>query len=227
MPLDNPNANPNGANYRFYFAELCTRLPEDPGEDAEAQALRQQHAMDALVDLVPYDKFEARLALRIVEADAHAADALRSAAQALHAGNDEKVRQCRAQAASMARTSDSALRTLLRMQAKREKQIAEMHPAAMEQAGYWFRSIEVPPAPAQDPPQPPPKPDPEPAPTEAQADADARLYEIMYPDRVARIRAAGGLPPRLDFGPPEPELVAALLRRPGHAAPAASHLGGQ
>jgi hypothetical protein len=32
---------------------------------------------------------------------------------------------------------------------------------------------------------------------------------------VTRIRAAGGLPPDLDFGPPEPEIVDALLRRAG------------
>jgi hypothetical protein len=30
---------------------------------------------------------------------------------------------------------------------------------------------------------------------------------VTYPDRAARIRAAGGLPADLDFGPPEPELV--------------------
>jgi hypothetical protein len=34
----------------------------------------------------------------------------------------------------------------------------------------------------------------------------------MHPDRVRRIRAAGGLPADLDFGPPEPEIVDALLR---------------
>ena len=223
MHLDNPNANPSSANYRYFFAELCAGLPEYPGEDPEAQAQRQQRAMNAFVDLVPHDHFEGRLALRIVSADAQAADALRSAASAVAAGNDEKVRQCRAQAASMARTSDCALRTLLRMQAKREKQLAEMHPAAMEKAGYWFKSVEVPPAPSQDPPQPPTPPDAEPVHTQAQIDADAKLYEIMYPDRVARIRAAGGLPPRLDFGPPEPEIVAALLRRAGHAQGAQSH----
>jgi hypothetical protein len=40
-----------------------------------------------------------------------------------------------AQAASMARQSDAALRNLLRIQATREKQEAAMHPAAMERAG--------------------------------------------------------------------------------------------
>ena len=29
----------------------------------------------------------------------------------------------------------------------------------------------------------------------------------MYPDRAERIRAAGGLPARLDFGAPGPEIV--------------------
>lgn len=227
MHLDNPNANPSSANYRYFFAELCAGLPEYPGEDPEAQAQRQQRAMNAFVDLVPHDHFEGRLALRIVSADAQAADALRSAASAVAAGNDEKVRQCRAQAASMARTSDSALRALLRLQAIREKQMAAMHPAAMEKAGYWFKSIEVPPAPPQEPPEPTPPPDDaDPVRTEAQIDEDAKLYEIMYPDRVARIREAGGLPPRLDFGPPEPEIGAALLRRAGPAPGAPSRSAG-
>jgi hypothetical protein len=42
-------------------------------------------------------------------------------------------------------------------------------------------------------------------------EAEADMYAIMYPDRAARIRASGGLPARLDFGPPEPELVEALV----------------
>jgi hypothetical protein len=35
---------------------------------------------------------------------------------------------------------------------------------------------------------------------------------VMYPDRAERIRAAGGLPARLDFGAPGPEIVARLLK---------------
>jgi hypothetical protein len=64
--------------------------------------------MDAMVALHPDDAFEAHPAVRIVSTGAHAADALRSAA--LAAGDPDKVRQRRAQAASMARQSDSALR---------------------------------------------------------------------------------------------------------------------
>jgi hypothetical protein len=66
-------------------------------------------------------------------------------------------------------------------------------------AGYWFHEIPV------------PAPAPEPAPSADAAPFDqlteAERYAVMYPDRAARIRAAGGLPPTPDYGPPEPELV--------------------
>jgi hypothetical protein len=202
MPFDTPPTNPTGANYREYFAELCRELPPVPDEDLEARAARQNSAMDAVVALHPENAFETRLAVRIVSTDAHAADALRAAA--LAAGDFEKVRQCRAQAASMARQSDAALRALLRIQTTREKQEAAIHPAAMARAGYWFKEVSVP-GPAPSPTQPKSEPEPD-------IDAEVRLYAALYPDRVARIREAGGLPPRLDFGPPEPEIVAALLR---------------
>jgi hypothetical protein len=117
----------------------------------------------------------------------------------------------------MARQSDAAQRSLARIQARREKLQAEMHPAAMEKAGYWFRSVVAPPAPAVTETPPPDAAEPER--TQATIDADADLYAVMYPDRVDRIRAAGGLPARLDFGPPEPDIVAALLRDP-HAGAA-------
>ena len=41
---------------------------------------------------------------------------------------------------------------------------------------------------------------------------EAEQYAAIYPDRAALIRAHGGLPARLDFGAPEPELVDALVR---------------
>jgi hypothetical protein len=175
--------------------------------------------------------FEARLATRIVAMDAHAADSLRLAGLAV--ADPMEIRRCRAQAASMARQSDSALRTLLRMQATRDKQLAAMHPAAMERAGYWFREVSVPEPAASRAPADAPQPaeaqsaearsaearsteaqsaEPWPEPTQAEIDAEAERYAVIYPDRAARIRAAGGLPVRLDFGPPEPAIVAALLR---------------
>jgi hypothetical protein len=69
-----------------------------------------------------------------------------------------------------------------------------MHPAAMERAGYWFRDCSV------------PEPAPEPAETtspEPAALTEAEKYAVIYPDRAARIRAAGGRPAKLDFGPPD------------------------
>ncbi len=73
--------------------------------------------------------------------------------------------------------------------------VAALHPAAMERAGYWFRDSV-----------------PEPVPPDAfDALSEADQYATLYPDRAARIRAAGGLPARLDFGPPAPEIVAALV----------------
>ena len=170
--------------------------------------------MDAVVALHPDDDFEARLALRIVAMDFHVGDALRSAGLAVD--DPEKIRRCRAQAATMARQSDAALHSLLRIQATREKQMADKHPAAMERAGYWFKEIVLPdPAP---PPSAAAPSDAEPERTEADIDAEAELYVVMYPDRAERIRAAGGLPARLDFGAPGPEIVARLLRGAGHTA---------
>jgi len=209
MPFDTSLTTATGANYREYFAELCRELPPVPDDDPEARAARQNSAMDAIVALHPDNAFEARLAVRIVSTDAHAADALRSAA--LAAGDPERVRQCRAQVASMDRQSDAALRALLRIQATREKQEAAMHPAAMGRAGYWFKEVSAP-GPDRDPGPTPAQPKPEPKPAPPDIDAEARLYAALYPERVARIREAGGLPPHLDFGPPEPAIVAALLR---------------
>jgi hypothetical protein len=88
---------------------------------------------------------------------------------------------------------------------KRSKAETEMHPAAMERAGYWFHEVSVP---------APPVPL---VPTEDAAEpvldpvAEAEHYALIYPDRAALIRAHGGLPPRLTFGPPEPDIVAALV----------------
>jgi hypothetical protein len=197
MPFDASPTTATGANYREYFAELCRELPPVPDEDPEARAARQNSAMDAVVALHPDNAFEARLAVRIVSTDAHAADALRSAA--LAAGDPERVRQCRAQVASMARQSDAALRALLRIQATREKQEAAMHPAAMERAGYWFQEISVP---ARD--QTPAaaksaaaqsaeaQSDGEPEPTQAGIDAEAELNARSTPivPRASAKRAA-------------------------------------
>ena len=40
---------------------------------------------------------------------------------------------------------------------------------------------------------------------------DAELYAIMYPQRAKLIRQLGGLPANCSFGPPEPDLVSAIV----------------
>jgi len=202
------------ANCRFYFAKLCEEFPKPPdGTDPDTWAARKNKAMDAALALHPENDAECLFAVRVVSADAHAGDALRCAGLA---DDPDVVRKCRAQAASMMRQSDSALRSLLRLQTIREKQEAAMHPSAMERAGYWYR--EVAPAEPATPPSPPPPPAQdaaEPVLTQAQIDKEVWLYAQMYPGRAKQIRAAGGLPPGCTFGPPDPYIIEGLLRGAG------------
>src|SRR5271165_164780 len=195
MPSDTSHPGATGANARYVRGLLDGYHLPLVADTPEARAAHDQHLMDAVAALHPEDDFEARLAVRIVAMGVHADDALRSAGLAAAAADPMEVRRCRAQAVSMARQADSSLRTLRRMQADRDKALAAMHPAAMERAGYWFHEISV----------------PAPAPAPAELD-EVELFEAMHPDRAARIRAAGGLPPDLDFGPPEPHIVTGLLR---------------
>jgi hypothetical protein len=181
---------------REIFATLCGALPPLPTDTPEDRAARDEAAMAAVAALHPTDAFEAKLAAEIVAADACAMDSLRLAGQ--YRDDLAATLRCRAQATSMMRQMRSGLRELQRMQAEREKAEAAMHPAAMERAGYWFRDASVPlPAQAEAPDQ---------------ADlTEAEQYAAIYPDRAALIRATGGLPPKPSFGPPEPEIVEALV----------------
>ena len=178
---------------------LLALLPPSVPDTAEERDSRDAAAVEAVASLAPANAIEARLAVQIAGADAHAADCLRLA---MRPGIDpDEMRRCRAQAAMMMRQAQSGVRTLQRMQAVREKAEAAMQPAAMERAGYWFRDISV--------------PAPEAAPTEPEPMADiaveAEEYARIYPARARRIRALGGLPERPDFGPPSAELVRAIV----------------
>jgi hypothetical protein len=121
MNPDTSHSDP-AASRRETFARLCEELPPAVANTPDLRAKRDEEAMDAVVALHPDNAFEVRLAVRIVALDAHAGDSLRSAGLAV---NDlMEVRRCRAQAASMARQADAVLRSLLRIQAIREKQLA-------------------------------------------------------------------------------------------------------
>jgi hypothetical protein len=61
---------------REIYASLCAILPPPVTDTAEARAARDESAMEAVVALHPSDAFEARLAVDVVAADAHAKDCL-------------------------------------------------------------------------------------------------------------------------------------------------------
>ena len=193
-----PNLSP--AISREVFASLCGLLPPPVPNTPEARADREATAMDAVASLIPANAFEALLASDIVAASYHAKDCLRLAV--LPGQDPDEARRHRAQANAMLRQEQSGLRTHQRTQAMREKAEAERNPAAMERAGYWFKDVSV--------PLPEPSPtEPEPAPTAELTEVEQ--YAVFYPDRAARIRAHGGLPPRVEFGVPEPHIVDGIV----------------
>jgi hypothetical protein len=129
-------------------------------------------------------------------------------------------RKCAAQGFSAFRESRQARSLLARLQAAREKR--EKDPAATDRAawsehcsiGLMMDALGEAPAEAMPAPVAAPVAEPPPA-AEPAADAEpkrdlaaeAEMYAIMYPRRARLIRAHGGLPGNIDFGPPDPELV--------------------
>jgi hypothetical protein len=119
------------------------------------------------------------------------------------------------------RQARSATTLLLRVQAERRKMEADG--AALDKAartGYCAIGLmadALPGAPrAAAEMEPPASPLSAPDPVlemEPEADpmAEADQYAIIYPQRAKQIRALGRLPDGLDFGPPSPELVHAIV----------------
>ncbi len=165
--------------------------------------------MAEIAALHPADAIEGELAVQVVAAGAWAKDSLRLARE--YRNDLAETVRCRAQAMTMMRQMQTALSKLERRQATREKAEAEMQPAAMQRAGWWFREATVPAEPA----EPAPPTEPATPPQEFGALTEAEQYAVLYPERAARIRAAGGLPAPLDFGPPEPTLIDALVSGTG------------
>ena len=192
---------------RAVFADLRGLLPPIATDTPEARASREALAMEALAALDPADAFEADLAVQIVGFAAHAKDCMRLAAQPGRTEDD--VRRCRAQALAMGRQAQAGIRLLERRQARRAKAEAAMHPPTMERAGYWFRAVE--PSEPKVEPKVEPKLEQQPQRREASDMTRGELYAVNYPRRAALIRAHGGLPARIDFGAPEPDIVEELL----------------
>ena len=206
--------------YRHIYFTLTACLPPPRDDSPEALHERNEAAVAAAASLCPVTAAEAILAAQSVAAAAHAQECLRAA-------NDPGMPlamalKCTAQAASMMRQSHSAIRSLQQMQAiriKRDSNEAAAEAAAMAEhiAASSMTTRLTPPIAASEPPrvepgvEPPPPPEadmPDPEPPEHTA---AETYAVLYPRRAALIRRHGGVPPDVTFGPPDEDLVRALL----------------
>jgi hypothetical protein len=168
--------------------------------------------------MLPANADEAFLAAQCVGARLYGIDCIREA-RGFAKTDPSWQRKCAAQGFSAMRESRQARSLLARLQAAREKREAD--PAATDRAA-WSEHCSIglmmdalgesmpstvaaePPPPAPAPPAPEPPADAEP---KRDLAAEAEMYAIMYPRRAKLIRAHGGLPGTIDFGPPDPELI--------------------
>ncbi len=118
--------------YFFLVEEFRRELPEPPKDTPEMRRKRLKAAIGTVARLCPVTLAEAKLAARFVSADQHASECLRQIKQLSRA--PEKHAQLRAQSNSMARQANSAMRSLLKLQAAREKRDAD---AKRADAAVW------------------------------------------------------------------------------------------
>lgn len=204
------------AVYRTIVADLYAAIPPRDLTDPELIAERVHAAIAEIASMCPVNAEEARIATRVVIADAQAGDCVRHA-RALFRDPLPAVK-CQAEANHLLRTANAARALLLRVQTARRKR--EAIPAACEQDAWTIHATEGSllaanrrPA-AEPPPQPPPEPPAPPAADESDTFArhsPAEQYALMYPRRAAEIRAYGGVPPTARYGPPGQETVLALI----------------
>ena len=198
---------------REIYADLCRDLPPPSPDTPEARTAQDERAMAAVAALIPENAYEAELAALIVAKVFHAKHALRDASRPNL--TVDALNNLRNQASRMDRDAQSGVRNLLRIQAIRYKAEDAARPAAMERAGYWYKdSLEMAGRPlpllAPEPADDAPPPEEPPRRVLSQMDP-AEQFAALYPQRAALIRAYGGLPPNINFGAPEPDLVAAIV----------------
>ncbi len=163
--------------YRHVACFLSVSLPPPPDDTPEALSLRDQAARAALEALRPNDALEAMLAAQFVAACFQALDCLR-----LANSPDSEVAanlKCKAQAVSMMRQSQAALRALDRMQAARGAP-ARLAAPAPAKPGVEAKPAAVPSRPALPAPRTPALP----APRTPALSANARLVDDLLKELV-------------------------------------------
>jgi hypothetical protein len=206
--------------YWLVVETLRRQMPPPPLDySPEDIARRNRAAIAEVASMLPGNAEEASLAAQYVGAKFYAQDCLGLAGE--YRGDPSCYLKCMAQAARTTREERGLRMLLQRLQAERRTREADS--GATDRAA-WTEYCAVglmaealgrtPPAVM---PEPPPAASPEPeAPVEPEGPvvdllADADMYAVIHPRRAARIRALGGLPEPCDFGPPEPELVHAIV----------------
>jgi hypothetical protein len=217
-----PDAQPTDHALRVtgdVYAELVftlrstLRLLPDDGTPEET-ARRDNAAIGQAAAMLPANADEANIAANCVATRLYAMDCIRRARE-LETVDRTWAGKCGAQAVSMLRESRQARSLLARLQAAREKR--ERDPVATDRAAWsehctiGLMTGEL--AKAEPPPSPPPPPEPAVDATEPTSDpaAEAEFYAIHYPRRARLIRRLGRLPDKVDFGPPPPEVVHAIV----------------
>jgi hypothetical protein len=214
--------------YHQVIHTLRAALP--PVTDAPEDLVHRDNAAIAMVaSLLPANADETNLAAQYAAASAHAIECLRQAQE--HRANLPIFLKCEAQADRMQRQARGFTALLLRVQAERRKRetdnVATDRAAWTEHCAIGLMADALGRTPLAAMTEPPPAPDPaahaDPK-AEPQADiaTEADYYATVYPQRAALIRSLGGLPAKLDFGPPSRELVHAIVTG---ASPALQALG--
>jgi hypothetical protein len=214
-PADPFHQLPN-AVFRTIIADIYSDVVPPTLTDAELIAERVRAAIAEIASMCPANAEEARIALRVVTADAQARDCIRHARMLFN--DPTPAMKCQAQASLMLRTANASRAQLLRVQAARRKREAD--PATCNQDAWTIHATEgfLLAANGQQVPEPPPRPEPEPpAPPSPTAThqttqlAEAEHYAILYPNRAAEIRAHGGVPPIARYGPPDAKLILQIV----------------
>ncbi len=126
------------AVYRTIVADLYADIPPPHLTDPELIAERVHAAIAEIASMCPVNAEEARIAARVVTADAQARDCIRHARARF---NDPiPAMKCQAQANHLMRTANAARALLLRVQTARRKR--DSVPAAREQDAWTIHAAE-------------------------------------------------------------------------------------
>jgi hypothetical protein len=225
--------------YYALMHTLTSGLPLPVPNTPQALLDRNHAAIDKVAAMLPVNQHEADFAARCVAAGAQADEVMRQIRE--YDGDLKTAMKLNAQYVALVRTSLSAHGHLLRAQGARHKRESlpaaadadawTLHIATSDMRKALDPRAELPisaPSEAQ-PPAPAassaPQPAPAAAPSQPSGDpitpnigeplhglaAEAEYYANIHPRRARSIRQHGGLPPNCDFGPPEDELVRAIV----------------